>query len=78
MKEVIEADLKVEYEAVPVLKEAVKSCEGLGDYASRELFVSILESEEEHIDWLETQRHLIEKAGVQNYVQSQIDMGGGA
>ena len=73
---IVEADLAVEYRAVPLLRESIKVCEEAGDYASRELFVDILASEEEHIDWLETQQHLIGQVGIENYMQSQIEMGG--
>jgi bacterioferritin len=71
-KEMIEADLALELDAVPVLKEAIEFCESVQDYVSRELFESILESEEEHIDWLETQLELIEKVGLENYLQSKM------
>ena len=71
-KEMLKCDLKLEKLAVPVLKEAIAYCESVGDYISRELFEGILESEEEHIDWLETQLDLIEQIGIQNYLQSQI------
>ena len=70
--ECIKCDLKLEHAAHPVLKEAVAHCERVGDFVSRELFEDILESEEEHIDWLEIQVALIEKVGVQNYLQSQM------
>ena len=53
--EVLKADLALEYDALPTLKEAIAHCEQVGDYVSRELFADILESEEEHIDWIETQ-----------------------
>jgi bacterioferritin len=58
--------------AHPVLKTAIAYCEESGDYISRELFEEILESEEEHIDWLEVQLDLITRIGIQNYMQSQI------
>ncbi len=74
LEEVIAADLKVEYIAIPLLKDCIKICEDERDYVSRDLFESILASEEEHIDWLETQQELISKVGLQNYMQSQIDM----
>ena len=75
VKEALECDLKMEHKAHPDLKAAVADCEELGDYVSRELFEHILESEEEHIDWLETQLELIEKVGLQNYLQSQMHDG---
>lgn len=71
-KEIIECDLKLEMLAVPELREAIKYCEQVNDYISRELFEDILESEEEHIDWLETQLGLIEKVGLENYLQSKM------
>jgi bacterioferritin len=71
-KEMLECDLKLEKDVLPLLREAIAYCEKEGDYVSRELFEDILESEEEHIDWLETQLGLIEKVGIQNYLQSQM------
>jgi bacterioferritin len=71
-KEALECDLRLEYAAVPDLKAAIAYCEQGGDYVSRELFESILESEEEHIDWLETQLALIERLGLQNYLQTKV------
>ncbi|AOE86916.1 bacterioferritin [Pseudomonas sp. TCU-HL1] len=72
-KEMLASDLKLELHAVPDLKTAIAYCESVGDYGSRELLEEILESEEEHIDWLETQLGLIEKVGLENYLQSQMD-----
>src|SRR6187402_2827726 len=72
-REVLECDLKLEYAAVPDLKVAIAHCETVSDYVSRELFESILESEEEHIDWLETQLDLIARLGETPYLQSKID-----
>jgi bacterioferritin len=69
--EALKCDLKMEQAAHPVLKEGIAHCEAVGDYISRELLESILESEEEHIDWLETQIELIGKVGQQNWLQSQ-------
>jgi bacterioferritin len=65
-------DLQLEQQAVALLKEAVAYCEKAGDYISRELLENILGSEEDHIDWLETQLALIDKLGLQNYLQSQL------
>ncbi|MAX66150.1 MAG: bacterioferritin [Bacteriovoracaceae bacterium] len=73
IKEILESDLAVETEAVPALKEHIKLCETEGDYVSRDLFTSILASEEEHVDWLETQLGLLNKVGEQNYIQSQME-----
>ena len=71
-KEMIEADLALEMDALPDLKEAINYCESIKDYISREVFESILESEEEHVDWLETQLELISKVGLENYLQSKM------
>ncbi|MCY1290299.1 Bacterioferritin [compost metagenome] len=72
-KEMLASDLKLELSAVPDLKAAIAYCESVGDYGSRDLLEEILESEEEHIDWLETQLGLIDKVGLENYLQSQMD-----
>ena len=69
----LKCDLKLEMVAIPDLKEAITHCESVKDYVSRELFEDILESEEEHVDWLETQLGLIEKVGIQNYLQSAME-----
>ena len=69
--EALRADLKLEQAARPALQEAIAHCESVRDYISREILEDILESEEEHIDWLETQLGLIEKEGLQNWLQSQ-------
>jgi bacterioferritin len=70
--ECLDCDLKLERQGHPVLQEAVVHCEKVGDFVSRELFEDILEGEEEHIDWLETQLDLIGQVGLQNYLQSQL------
>ena len=70
--EALACDLKLERAAHPALKAAIAHCETVGDYVSRELFEEIMESEEEHIDFLETQIGLIEKVGLANYLQSQM------
>lgn len=72
VQECLKCDLQLEMGAHPTLREAIAYCETSGDYISRELFEEILESEEEHIDWLETQLNLIQKIGIQNYMQAQI------
>jgi bacterioferritin len=72
VQECLECDLKLELAAHKELKVAIADSEVLGDYVSRELFESILESEEEHIDFLETQLDLINRVGIQNYSQSQM------
>ncbi|HEY4375201.1 MAG TPA: bacterioferritin [Burkholderiales bacterium] len=76
VKDCLECDLKLEMEAHPLLKEAIAHCEKVGDYISRELFEDILESEEEHIDFLETQLKLIDSVGLQNFQQSWTGIGG--
>lgn len=72
VEEILNCDLKLEMIAIPDLNKAIAECEELGDYVSRDLFESILASEEEHVDYLETQLSLIEKVGLQNFLQSQM------
>ena len=72
VKEILECDLALEMDAIPDLREAITYCEEVRDFVSREIFERILESEEEHVDWLETQLALIEKMGEQNYIQSSM------
>ena len=71
--EVLRADLALELDAVPLLREAIAHCESVNDYVSRKLFADILESEEEHVDWIETQLSLIERIGEPNYLAQQLD-----
>ena len=73
VEEALSCDLKLEMQAHPDLRAAIADCEKVSDYVSRELFEDILESEEEHIDWLETQLDLIKRVGIQNYSQSQME-----
>ena len=73
VREIIECDLKLEMLAYQPLKLAIADCEKLGDYVSRELFQHIIKSEEDHIDWLQTQLGLIDRIGLENYTQSQLD-----
>ena len=70
--EMLKCDLDLEMEALPLLQEAIAWCEECRDFVSRDLFDSILASEEEHVDWLETQLSLIDKVGLGNYQQSMI------
>jgi len=70
--EMLQCDLKLESMAQKTVKEGIKICEEAGDYVSRAVFQEILEDTEEHIDWLETQIELINKVGLENYLQSQM------
>ena len=70
--EMLQCDLDLELDAIPDLRAAIAYCEAHKDYVSRDLFDAILKSEEEHVDWLETQLALIDKVGLENYVQSQV------
>ncbi len=72
VEEMLKGDLAIEQLAVPLLREAIAYCESISDYVSRELLETILESEEEHIDWIETQLELIDRVGLQNYQQSMM------
>ncbi len=72
VREVLQADLDGEYEGASLYREAIQYCESVSDYPSRDLFHRILQDEESHIDWLETQLGLIERVGLANYQQSQI------
>jgi bacterioferritin len=76
VSEALQCDLKLELQAHPDLRNAIADCEGAGDYVSREIFAQILGSEEEHIDWLETQLGLIQRVGLENYCQSQMEADG--
>ena len=73
--EMLAADLGVEKSSQQHLKEAIAYCESVRDYVSREILEDILEDTEEHIDWIETQLELVEKVGLQNYLQSQMEPG---
>jgi len=72
-RELLQCDLALELEALPALRDGIAHCEAVGDYTSRQLFADILDSEEEHIDWIETQLSLIERIGEQNYLAQQLD-----
>lgn len=71
VEEILKSDLALENEAVPQLKEAIAYCETVRDYVSRDLFAHILENEEEHVDTIEMQFEMIERMGLQNYIQLQ-------
>jgi bacterioferritin len=73
VEEVLKADLALEEEALPPLREAIAHCESVKDYVSRDLFAHILENEEEHVDTLETQLQMIQQMGIQNYIQLQSE-----
>ncbi|HNR92838.1 MAG TPA: bacterioferritin [Dokdonella sp.] len=70
--EALSCDLRLEQAALPDLKAGIALCESVGDYVSRELLEDILESEEEHVDWLETQLGLVDQLGEANYLQAQL------
>ena len=76
VEEILKADLAMEQDAIPLLREAIKHCESVADYVSREVLERILESEEEHVDFLETQFEMIDRMGLQNYVQLQSEPAG--
>ncbi|MDF8332045.1 bacterioferritin [Novosphingobium cyanobacteriorum] len=69
VEEILKADLELEMDAIPLLKDAIAHCESVRDYVSRDLFAEILESEEEHVDVIEKQFDMIARMGLQNYVQ---------
>lgn len=71
--EMLDCDLKLELAAHATVKDGIKACEAAGDYVSRQLFQDILDDTEEHIEWLETQIELINKIGLPNYLQSQME-----
>jgi bacterioferritin len=71
VQDVLHCDLALEQRARAELRNAIPHCENVKDFVTRELFVDILENEEEHIDWLQTQFRLIEQMGIENYVQLQ-------
>ena len=71
-QEMLQCDLALEMRAIPDLRNAIEHCDQVRDYVTRELLEDILEGEEEHVDWLETQLTLIEKVGIQNYLQEKM------
>jgi bacterioferritin len=75
-EEMLKCDLDLELRAIPDLRAAIEHCQSVKDFVTRELLEDILASEEEHVDWLETQLSLIGKVGIQNYLQSKMDKSG--
>jgi bacterioferritin len=73
VKAQFENDLALELEAIPRLNKAIQVATEVGDNGSRELFEKILVDEEEHVDWLEAQLHIIQEVGIENYLASQIN-----
>lgn len=73
VEEILKADLELEHEALPPLKDGIEYCEKVRDYVTRDLFAEILESEEDHVDMLEKQFDMIERMGIENYVQLQSE-----
>lgn len=71
VEEILDCDLKLEQDAIPLLRDAMEYCESVRDYVSRDLFGKILHNEEEHLDYIETQFDLIKRTGIQNYIQLQ-------
>lgn len=71
-EEMLRCDMALQHEELEQLREAIAFCESAKDFVTRDLLEDILEYEEEHVDWIETQQHLIETTGLENYLQSQI------
>ena len=76
VEEILKADLAAEHEAVAMYRNGVAECEAIKDYVSRDLFAEVLEDEEKHVDFLETQFELIRQMGLQNYIQLQSESAG--
>ena len=73
VKEILECDLALEEDAIPLLRDAMEHSDKVRDYVSRDLFGKILHNEEEHVDYIETQFELIEQIGIQSYIQLQSE-----
>ena len=76
VQEILECDLQLEQNAMPTLREGIAYCETVRDFVTRDLFSEILEAEEDHVDFIETQIDLISKIGIENYIQLQSDHAG--
>lgn len=72
-EEMLQCDMQFQLDHITVLRKAIAHCETVQDYVSRDLLEDILEDEEEYVDWLESQEYLIKNAGIQNYIQSQMN-----
>lgn len=70
--EMLRCDLELEIQAIQDLRDGIKFCESVQDYVTRELFANILENEEEHVDWIETQLDLIKRIGIESYLEQQM------
>jgi len=73
VEEILKADLALEHDAIPLLRDAMEYCESIRDYVTRDLFGKILTNEEEHVDYLETQFDLIERIGIERYTMLQSE-----
>ena len=71
VEEILDCDLALEHDAIPLLRDGVEHCEKVRDYVTRDLLQRILTNEEEHVDWIETQQEMIKQMGIQNYIQLQ-------
>ena len=71
VEEILKADLALEMEAIPALRDGIEHCEAVRDYVSRDLLARILKSEEEHVDYIETALEMIRQQGIQNYIQTE-------
>lgn len=71
--EILDCDLALEHDAIPLLRDGIEHCEKARDYVTRDLLQKILTNEEEHVDWLETQMEMIKQMGIQNYIQLQSE-----
>ena len=71
VEEILDCDLLLEHDAIPLLRDGIEHCEKVRDYVSRDLLAKILDNEEEHVDWIETQQEMIAQMGIQNYTQLQ-------
>ncbi len=74
-EEMLACDMQLEVEQIAQLKQAIAECESSQDFVSRDLLLEILEDEEEHVDWIETQQHLISQTGIENYLAAQMKQG---